>query len=283
MTQAEFAAIRDLIQARAGIYFADDAAARLEFRLRDRLAATGCTTYAEYYLSLQRGREGEREFQQVIELITTHETYFFRERNQLDAFSQEILPELHRRLADTRRLRVWSAGCATGEEAYTIAMLIHEHGGFRGWNVQILGTDISTQVIERARAAIYGENSFRETPPARQERYFERLEGRHRVSDEVRALADFAVGNLVDSGSTSLVAQVDVVFCRNVLIYFHHDAKRDLAELFFRKLRPGGYLLLGHAESLLNVSTKFEVVSLRHDLAYRRPEREWAKTLLPAK
>jgi len=96
------------------------------------------------------------------------------------------------------------------------------------------------------------------------------------VRREVRALTDFAVVNLVDASSVSVVAPVDVVFCRNVLIYFHHDAKRNLADLFFRKLRPGGYLLLGHAESLLNVSTDFEVVSLRNDLVYRRPEREWA-------
>ncbi|MBN2362321.1 MAG: protein-glutamate O-methyltransferase CheR [Deltaproteobacteria bacterium] len=278
MTPAEFAAIRDLIHRRTGIYFDEEAAQRLSHRLADRLAARGYRTYTEYYLALQRLPAGEPEFDEIVERITTHETYFFRERYQLAAFSDEILPELRLRLRDTRTLRIWSAGCATGEEVYTIAMLILDHGGFAGWNVEVFGTDISRKVIARARQGVYGANSFREGHQRYLERHFSRADGgMYRVRDQVRALAAFGTINLVDPASLALVAPVDVIFCRNVLIYFHPDSRRSLAETFFHKLRAGGYLLLGHAESLLNVTNDFEIVSLKNDLVYRRPEMAWKR------
>lgn len=276
MTPTEFAAIRDLIHRHTGIYFGEEAAERLSMRLADRLTARKCQNFTEYYLTLRRLPESEHEFDEIIERITTHETYFFRERYQLAAFTEEILPELHRRLAPSRRLRIWSAGCATGEEVYTVAMLILEHGAFCGWDVEVFGTDISRKVIARARQGVYGANSFREGYHGYLERHFDRVDsGQFRVRDEVRALTAFGTINLVDPSSVALVAAVDVIFCRNVLIYFHPDSRRSLAETFFRRLHAGGYLLLGHAESLLNVTNDFEIVSLKNDLVYRRPELAW--------
>lgn len=277
MTKAEFVAIRDMIHRRSGIFFGDDFVNRLTRRIEGRLSATNCRNFTEYYLYLTRSAEATAEFEQIVELITTHETYFFRERNQLNAFSYEILPELHERLYNQKRLRIWSAGCATGEEVYTIIMLIMEHGGFKDWKIEVFGSDISRKVISRARQATYGFNSFRQTDRARISKYFEDDGERYRVRSNVRAHAAFGAINLVDPQSIALVSPVDLIFCRNVLIYFHHESKRNLAEMFYSKLRPGGYLLLGHAESLLNISTDFEVVSLRNDLVYRRPERIWRR------
>jgi len=276
MTPSEFTAIRDLIHRRTGIYFGEEAVERLAMRLADRLQARNCQTFTEYYLTLRRLPESDHEFDEIIERITTHETYFFRERYQLAAFTDEILPELHRRLGSSRRLRIWSAGCATGEEVYTVAMLILDHGGFAGWDIEVFGTDISRKVIARARQGIFGANSFREGYHGYLERHFDRVDnGQFRVRDNVRGLTAFGTINLVDPASVALVAAVDVIFCRNVLIYFHPESRRSLAETFFRRLHAGGYLLLGHAESLLNVNNDFEIVSLKNDLVYRRPELDW--------
>jgi chemotaxis protein methyltransferase CheR len=275
MSPAEFMALRELIQRRFGILFSDDAASRLDTRLRPRLTALGLGSFTQYFFALEQGAQAEREFDELIELITTHETYFFREKRQLDAFSLEILPQLHKLHSETKTLRIWSAGCSTGEEVYTIAMLMLDHGGFSDWRIEVFGSDISRKVIARARQAHYGPNSFRDTDPRFLRRFFDRHDNLYRVRDEVRALTSFGTINLVEPNAIALVAPVDVIFCRNVMMYFDPATRRGLVQNFYRKLRPYGFLLLGHAESLLNISTDFEAVSLRNDLVYRRGDSPW--------
>lgn len=273
MTPEEFQLLRDLIHDHCGIWIRDDLKYVMERRLAPRLEALGLTSFGAYHRYLRYDAAQRTELDAAIEALTTNETYFFREPLQLEAFSKEILPALQIRNQRLRRLRVWSAGCSSGEEAYTVAMLIKESRLFEGWDVEVYGTDISRRVLATARRAEYGSSSLRATPREYAQRYFEPAGAKVRVRDEVRALVQFGHLNLLDAELTQLVPRSDVVFCRNVLIYFDAPARKRVVRVFYEKLFEGGYLLLGHAESLISLSADFELVHLRNDLVYRRPER----------
>lgn len=278
MSAEEFREIRDFIHGHCGIYFDDAAAYLLEKRLGRRVAARQLRTFTEYHRFLKYDRRRDEELSAVLDVLTTNETYFFREEFQLKAFAEEILPEHLARGGGVqpKTLRVWSAGCSTGEEPYTIAMLILENGRFGDWKVDIFGTDISQRVLGLARGGVYGPPSMRQTEEGRVRRFFDTAPGPHgaktyRVKDEVRRFVSFAHLNLIDAGRVAVLPTMDVIFCRNVIIYFDLTAKRTVVDLFQRKLAPGGHLLLGHSESLMNLSTGFVLRHLRHDMVYQRP------------
>src|SRR5262249_48648355 len=157
----------------------------------------------------------------------------------------------------------------TGEETYTAAILIVESGLFLNWDVRVFGNDISRRVLQVARAGSYGRASFRATHERYLQRYFREVDGKHVVRDEIKALCTFGHVNLADEAMLTVVNDVDVIFCRNVLMYFDVAARRRVVQSFHRKLVKGGYLLLGHSESLLNLTTAFELVHLKSDMVYR--------------
>ncbi len=267
----EFRLLRDLLAQRTGLSFAADARPSIERRLRERLAIVGVPTFSEYYQYLRFNPRASAEWEEAIDLLTTNETYFFREDYQLRSFSNEVLPMLHEQGKARKRLALWSAGCSTGEEAYTLAMLVLQSGLFDGWEVKIFGSDISKRCIAAARRAVYGASSFRSTPPEAKRAYFiERSDGLH-VAERVRALVHFGQMNLLDNERTRLLGRIDAIFCRNVLIYFDPHARKRAIDMFHERLYQGGVLLLGHSESLLNVTTAFELLHLREDLVYRKP------------
>ncbi len=272
MTPEEFRLLRDLVHAHCGILVRDDMKFVMERRLAPRLEVLGLGDFRAYYRALRYGPERRAELEAAVEALTTHETYFYREPQQLRALCEELLPELHERNARTRRLRFWSAGCSTGEEAYTLAMLVKASHLFEGWEVEVYGTDISRRVLEAARRAEYGAASMRAIPPDALQRFFVPAGSRFRVRDDLRAWVSFGQLNLLEPAAAQLVPRVDVVLCRNVMIYFDPAARRQVLRMLHDKLVPGGYLLLGHSENLLNVSADFELVHLRSDLVYRRPE-----------
>lgn len=271
MSLEEFRLLRDLIYEYCGIVFQDESKYLVERRLAPRLEAHRMRTYGEYYRFLRYHPERRAELEEIVERVTTNETYFFREMYQLEAFRDEILPKLHDERARGRRLRIWSAGCATGEEAYTIAILTLETGLFGDWDVRVFGNDISRRVLQVARKGAYGRASFRATEERYLRRYFREVDGKYQVRDEVKSLVSFGQLNLLDGDMLSIVGEVDVVICRNVLIYFDLEARKKAIAAFYRKLVPGGWLLLGHSESLLNLSTAFELVHLKTAMVYRKP------------
>ncbi len=271
MTDEEFRLIRDRINEYCGIHFEADSKFLLERRLAPRLEALGLTDFTDYYRLLAYSPDRRNELEEIVERVTTNETYFFREQYQLDAFQKEILPELHSVRRRGRRLSVWSAGCATGEEAYTVAMLVLETGLFHDWEVRVFGNDVSRRVLAIARKGQYGRASFRQTDERYLRRYFRSVEGRQQVKDEVKAMVSFGQLNLLEKQMLALVGEVDVIFCRNVLIYFDQASRKRVIDTFQQKLVPGGYLLLGHTESLINLSTAFELVHLKYDMVYRKP------------
>ncbi|MDB4935637.1 MAG: Chemotaxis protein methyltransferase CheR [Labilithrix sp.] len=275
----EYRLLRDLVSERLGIWFGPESRLSLERRLRERLTVRGLASYGDYYQLLKYSPLAHEEWDEAAELLTTHETYFFREDYQLRAFKNELLPMLAERGKQRRRLHVWSAGCSTGEEAYTIAMLVLESGLFEGWEVRVYGSDLSKKCIAAARRGVYGPTSFRTTSDEAKRAWFVAAPGRQDasggeclgVSPVVRGLCHFGQMNLLDEERTHLVGRCDVIFCRNVLIYFDGPRRKRVIEMFHERLVHGGVLLLGHAESLLNVSTAFELLHLKEDLVYRKP------------
>jgi chemotaxis protein methyltransferase CheR len=264
--------VRDFIYEQTGNRFADDALYLLRRRLEPRLAALSVPDFGAYHRYLRAATEGLRreELDEIADRVTTNETYFFRESYQLDALAGSILPQLAVARARTRRLSIWSAGCSTGEEVYTVAMLVLESGLFEGWDVRVFGSDLSRRVLKVARNAEYGASSFRVTEPERLARWFELAGTRHRVRADVRALCRFGQINLVDSDQASVLGEFDVALCRNVLIYFDGVSRKRVISTIERKLGTGGYLLLGHSESLAGLSQGFELVHLPSDMVYRR-------------
>ena len=266
--------LRDFIHGYCGIYFDDSSKFLLERRLSRRIEQHRLKSFEEYYHFLRYDRKREEELVILIDNLTTNETYFFRESAQLKAFSEEILPEMKRACADRKVLRIWSAGCSTGEEPYTIAMLLLESGDWwRDWQVEILGSDINQRVLHTARKGVYKKNAHRATSPEMLAKYFIEDKGDYRIIDNVKELVSFSFVNLLDLHKTSLISNMDIIFCRNVIIYFDKEAKKKVMESFYQRLREGGYLLLGHSESLINISNAFELRTLKNDMVYQKPLR----------
>ena len=262
--------IGDLLHAEAGLSFGEDPTATLERKLRDRLPALGVRSFSAYteYLASEQGR---KELEEVVELVTVHETYFFRESYQLEAFREHLLPKLKARNESSRRLTFWSAGCANGEEAYTLAILGKGSGLLTGWDLRVLGSDLSKRCIAAARKAVYGNASFRVTPPEIRRAYFYEVEEGYTPVQEIREMCTFGQMNLLHEERTAVVGQADAIFCRNVLIYLSPESRRRVLDVLYERLTPGGYLMLGHSESLLNEQTAFVPIHLREDVVYRKP------------
>ncbi|MBI5189436.1 MAG: protein-glutamate O-methyltransferase CheR [Nitrospirae bacterium] len=266
-----FRLLRDYIRDYCGMYFDDNSKYLLQRRLTRRVRLHQFKSFKDYYHFLTYDRRKEEELVEVIDSLTTNETYFFREEAQLKAFTDEIVPEIAKRKED-RTLRIWSAGCSTGEEPYTIAMLLMEKGYCPGWDIEIIGSDINQKVLGSARRAIYKKSAFRTTDDRRLARFFkEDSPGNYKIADEVRKMVSFSYLNLFDPYKLSFLKDFDLIFCRNVIIYFDMDSKKKLVETFYNKLVPGGYLLLGHAESLMNISAAFKLVHLTNDMVYQKP------------
>jgi chemotaxis protein methyltransferase CheR len=273
-----FRLIRDFVRDYCGIYFDDDSRYLLEKRLSRRVRTLHFSNFREYYRYLLYHKNREEELTSIIDIITVNETYFFREQNQLKTFSEEILPEIKDLNKDKKRLRVWSAGCSTGEEPYTIAILVLEKGYFHNWNIEIFGSDINQRVLQAARSGIYRKNSFRATEPYFLRKYFREEDNISRISDNVKKYVNFSHLNLLDPFKVKLVGTVDVIFCRNVLIYFDHPSRKKVIDMFYERLADGGYLLLGHAESLINISTAFSLKHFKYDMVYQKPVKKGAST-----
>jgi chemotaxis protein methyltransferase CheR len=265
-----FRLLRDAIYKRSGMWFADSSKYLLQKRLSPRAKELNFDSFQKYFYFLQYDPRSDMEYDQIYDLVTTNETYFFREPAQLTAFIEEIIPDLLSRKA-MKKIRIWSAGCSSGEEPYSIAMLLTEAGWFEHASFEIFASDINQQVLARARKGQYRENAFRATDAALRERYFTREpDNSWRVKDEIRNRVQFGRLNLYDEARVSLLGQLDLVFCRNVIIYFDDASKRVVVTNFYNRLVEGGYLLLGHSESLISLSTQFKLRHLKHDMVYQK-------------
>ena len=258
---AELTRLRTLLSGAAGLVFEDSRRESLGFCVSERLRATGQADVSSYLEEVERA--GTPELQSLIDEVTIQETHFFRNPPQVRALREHVLPELVR-AAETRgrRLRVWSAGCSTGEEPYTIAMMIRELlPSTAGWDIKVIATDISESALTAARQATYGARALQLASPEQLARFFvPTADGRHQVRPEVRELVEFRHANLVRDRPPG--DGLDLVLCRNVTIYFDRDTTRSLVRRLHGSLRDGGYLFLGHSETLWQVSEDFRLVTL---------------------
>lgn len=265
-----FRQLREQIYKRTGMFFSDSSKYLIQKRLSPRAKELNFDSFQQYFYFLQYDSRAETEYDRIFDLVTTNETYFFREPAQLAAFAEEIVPEILDR-KHVKRVRVWSAGCASGEEPYSIAMLLSEGGWFDRAAFEIFGSDLNQQVLMKARRGRYRESAFRAISPELRHKYFSReADGSWKISDDIRNRVSFGRLNIYDEGRVALLGLLDVVFCRNVIIYFDDASKRRVIQTLYNRLVDGGFLLLGHAESLITLSTQFKLRHLRNDMVYQK-------------
>jgi chemotaxis protein methyltransferase CheR len=270
MLDSDFARLTRFLHDVAGLVFDDTRRDSLGYALGERLPRTTFTEITPY-LDHVMSKEGAEERQQLLDEVTIPETYFFRNPPQIRALGRQVLPELVRANADTKRLVIWSAGCSTGEEPYTVAMLLLELiPDHEDWDIRIVATDVSQRALAAARRGRYGQRSVQLADAERVGRFFDHDHGDFVVKPEVRALVQFRHHNLVTDPSPFLSRELDLVLCRNVTIYFNRETTRGLMERFHRSLDDGGYLFLGHAETLWQITDAFKLVTLGDAFVYRR-------------
>jgi len=272
----EFRQLRDYIYAQSGIYIADNRKYLLENRLRNRLKQLNLKSFGEYYYYLQYDPQRKQELNRLFEVVTTNETSFYRNPPQLKVFQDNVLSEVvaAQRKKGEKKLRIWSAGCSTGEEPYTVAMQAMDvlGGELPSWDVKITANDLSEAVLASARKGVYNEYSLRTTPKEVVSRYFEPDNGAFKVKPEVKRLVSFGQINLSDRVQLKRVERSHVVFCRNVIIYFDDEMKKQVIASYYDNLLPGGFLLIGHSESLHNISRAFKPMHYPGAIIYRKEE-----------
>jgi chemotaxis protein methyltransferase CheR len=271
LTDAEFAAVASLLHDAAGLTFDESRRDSLTFCIAERMTSVQAVDVPAYLEVL--GAPDGNERQALLDEVTIPETHFFRNPPQVRALRKYVLPELLKQAAGGKKLRIWSAGCSTGEEAYTVAILIRELLPPNiDWDIKILATDVSTRALAAASKAQYAERSFVMTDSLDRSRWFvmDTTTGSWVVRDEVRELVEFRHHNLVTDPPPFDPEQIDLILCRNVTIYFDRETTRRLMKRLHTRLRDGGYLFLGHAETLWQISDDFSLISLGDAFVYRR-------------
>lgn len=270
----EFNQLRDFIYEQSGIYIADNRKYLLENRLGNRLKELNLKTFGEYFYFLRYDPGRRQELSKLFESVTTNETSFYRNPPQLKVFQEKVLKAVldEQRKKRQKRLHIWSAGCSSGEEPYTLAMILHEvlKTELRSWNIKITANDLSEAVLKKARRGVYNEYALRTTPKDIISRYFIRENGMYKITPDVKRLVSFGQINLSDRVALKRVERSQIVFCRNVIIYFDEDMKRRVISAFYDNLMPGGSLLIGHSESLHNISRAFKPVHHPGAIVYHK-------------
>ncbi len=272
MSAAQFTKLSKIIYDRSGIHFPDAKKYVLESRLSRRLQELEMDNYDDYIAFLTIGPYQSDEFQEMFNKITINETSFFRNEPQLDVFEKQVLPELLESRKSLKRLRVWSAACSSGEEPFTLAIQIHRSLGVRlmDWRVEILGTDISEKALSTALSGKYTDYAVRSTPSTVKNRYFKQ-DGSFWVLDPtIKSMVSFEVLNLKDRLAAKRFGQFDVIFCRNVLIYFDNPMKTQVVNTFAEQLKPDGTLFIGHSETLRGLETPFTQMNVPQGFCYRK-------------
>ena len=268
--------IRDLIYQISGIYQSQEKLYLLISRCERRMSAVNAKTASEYLEHLTVRGNRDTELRLLLNEITIGETYMFRSPFQLEALRNVILPQMIEAKSKLgfKRIRFWSAGCSTGEEPYTLAMLLVEESEklLKGWSFDIFATDLNDRSLETAKAGIYGAYALRNTTEQLRNKYFKPIDDKRlQVTQQLKSLIRFDRVNLSDDSKMVFLKGIDIIFCCNVLIYFDLASKRRVVQHFYSNLLPNGYLFLGHAESLYQVEDTFRLVHFAGTTAYWKP------------
>lgn len=266
-----FLKFRDFFYARTGIHFDEKKRYFVDKRLLERMAASGSSNFNEYFAKLRLDQGGE--LQVLVNLMTTNETYFFREEYQFKSLVHSILPEIMKRKKKGDLIRIWSIPSSSGEEPYSLAIYLLEHWPeVDDYNIELLASDIDTRVLKLAEAGIYQKRALQYLPVATVEKYFTRLnENDFQIAESIRESVSFTRVNIKDAGQTRNYRDFDIIFCRNLLIYFDDMSRREAADTFYDALVPGGFIFLGHSESMSRISPLFIARKFTDGIVYQRP------------
>jgi chemotaxis protein methyltransferase CheR len=272
VTQEEVRRICEFIYRRTGMLFADSKRYYIDRRLAERIAATGSASFQAYF-SAVRANVGN-EIEHLINIFTVNETYFNREEHQLRCMTSDLLENIIGRKQPGEPIRIWSIPCSTGEEPYSIAIWLMENWPHvDSYNIEIVASDIDTRALGEAREGVYGGRALMRLFPDVIDRYFELLPGGgYRIDEGLRNSIQFTTANLIDAQEMARYRNFDIIFCRNVLIYFDDAARRAAAENLYDCLLPGGYICLGHSETMSRISSLFHVCRFPDAIVYQRPE-----------
>ncbi|MBY6263974.1 protein-glutamate O-methyltransferase CheR [Azospirillum sp. 412522] len=278
LSQEDYATLCGFLRDRTGLSFTEAKRYFVDRRVAARMQAVGARDLRAY-MNLLRFQASGEELQRLVNLMTVNETYFFREKYQFDCLVNSVLDELVRGRPTGSRLRIWSAGCATGEEPYSIAiMLLESWGRVDDYEIELLASDIDSAVLERAREGIYDERALQGLPVHLRAKYFRSLRGtveaggpRWQIVEDLRDSVDFSLVNIADPQQARAFRGIDVIFCRNLLIYFDDLGRREAASMFHDALAPGGFICLGHSESMSRMSSLFVPRRFPDAILYQKP------------
>ncbi|MFP8968363.1 CheR family methyltransferase [Pokkaliibacter sp. CJK22405] len=269
----DFRKFREFFYRKTGILFEDSKRYFVDKRLQERIVKTGSDSFRNYFMQVRFEACGS-ELQTLTNIMTVNETYFFREEYQFECLVKSMLPEIIRRKAPGEVIRIWSIPSSSGEEPYSIAIYLYEYWPeLAQWDVELISSDIDTSILQKAKDGLYNTRSVQNLPPALLNRHFEAQgNGNYRISQELRESVEFTRVNLSNLEETRQYRGFDVVFCRNLLIYFDALSRTKAADVFYEALNPGGFICLGHSESMSRISSVFAVRKFPHAIVYQKPE-----------
>jgi chemotaxis protein methyltransferase CheR len=270
LSDASFTLLRDLIAQRLGQFFEDGKRDLLADKISEIVAAHDVSSLLDYYYLLKYDPDADRHWADLADRLAVPETYFWRQSEQFTALAR-VRAAQHAAERPGEPLRIWSAACCSGEEPISIAIALAEAGWLGRIPVRLVGTDASGRLLEKARAGIYGERSFRSLPPTLRQKYFTFDRGGWRIDPRIHGAITWEQANLMDTERVGALAAADVVFCRNVFIYFSDEAVKSVAKTLSQHMPPHGTLFLGAAESLVRLGTEFNLVEIGEAYAYQKP------------
>jgi chemotaxis protein methyltransferase CheR len=271
ITEEDFQKFREFFYRKTGIQFESSKRYFVDKRILERMAATGHPQFRNYFTMLRFQASGE-EMQILTNLMTVNETYFFREEYQFECMVKSLMPYLILRKKDDKPIRIWVIPSSSGEEPYSIAIyLLERWAGIHQHDVEIVASDIDTRILEQARRGLYSDRSVAQLPKAYLEKYFTRTLQGYQISDVLRSAVEFTRVNLSEPADTRPYRQFDIVFCRNLLIYFDDLSRKTAAETFYDALNPGGFICLGHSESMSRISSLYRVRKFPEAIVYQKP------------
>lgn len=270
ITEDEFQKFREYFYRKTGINFESTKRYFVDKRLVERIEATGNPDFRSYFVMLRFQASGE-EVQQLTNLMTVNETYFLREEYQFQCLVNSILPELVKNKTSNSPIRIWCIPSSSGEEPYTIALYLMERwAGIAKWDVEIISSDIDTSILHKARVGRFSTRSVQHVPAPWLTKYFTRHGDEYQIGEDIRQAVEFTRVNLAEPSDTRPYRNFDVIFCRNLLIYFDDVSRKSAAETFYDALKPGGFICLGHSESMSRISSLYKVRKFPEAIVYQK-------------
>ena len=272
LTKVDFEKIGEFIYRKSGIYLEEDKHyEKIAKHIKNRSDILGVENFRKYFFILRFEDKDGTEFQELMNGVTVNETYFFREKDQFQVLADKILPELHATLPASRPIRILSSPCSTGEEPYSMILHIVEEGNIvEKRDIEVVGIDIDSTVIEKAKKATYSERSVHAIPKGILAKWFKKKTLGYDLGEDLQGSVDFQVANIFDKDQMRKLGKFDVIFSRNMLIYFDDASRKEVAMTFYDMLNPGGYVLLGHAEYMSRIVSVFKAKKIDNCLIYQK-------------